>query len=148
MENNQKPEMGVLEAQTVRISANMPIQPYAINNKLNSDEFVHLSEENSMNPFVSIVYLTKNGGRLFKKSLEALFSQKVDFGFEVIAVDSGSTDGILDMMKNYPIRVYQIDPEEFNFGLMRDYGFSLARGEIIITLSQDAIPVGTGWLII
>ena len=109
MENNQKPEMGVQEAQTVRISANMTIQPYAINNKLNSDEFVHLSEENSMNPFVSIVYLTKNGGRLFKKSLEAVFSQKVDFEFEVIGVDSGSTDNTLEFIKNYSVKLYSVN---------------------------------------
>jgi rhamnosyltransferase len=97
-------------------------------------------------PFVSIVYLTYNGGRLFSKSLESVFSQKVNFEFEVIAIDSGSTDGTLTLLKNYPIRVYQIPHDEFNFGLTRNCGFSLARGEILIALSQDAVPVGSDWL--
>jgi rhamnosyltransferase len=95
---------------------------------------------------VSIVYLTKNGGPLFQKSLEAVFSQQVDFEFEVIAVDSGSTDGTLEFMKSQPVQVYSIPPAEFNFGLTRDYGFSLAQGKILVAISQDAIPVGTEWL--
>ncbi len=99
-----------------------------------------------MKPLVSIIYLTKNGGSLFEKSLKAVFSQKSSYEYEVVAVDSGSTDGTIDVLKTYPVRVYQIKPEEFNFGLTRDYGFSLAKGEILIAVSQDAVPVDTEWL--
>lgn len=98
-----------------------------------------------MNLLVSIIYLTKNGGPLFEESLKAVFSQKSSYEYEVIAVDSGSTDGTIEILKRYPMRVYQIRPEEFNFGLTRDYGFSLAKGEILISLSQDAVPVGPDW---
>lgn len=94
----------------------------------------------------SIVYLTKNGGALFRQSLDSVLSQKAPFGFEVVAVDSGSNDGTLEVMKAQKVRVYSIKPEEFNFGLTRDYGFSLARGEIVIAISQDAVPVGRDWL--
>ncbi len=99
-----------------------------------------------MNPQVSIVYLTKNGGTLFEESLKAVFSQKSSYEYDVIAVDSGSTDGTIEILRRYPVRVYQIRPEEFNFGLTRDYGFSLAKGDILISLSQDAVPVGPDWL--
>ena len=100
-----------------------------------------------MSPYVSIVYLTKNGGQLLKRSLEAVFSQKVDFKYEVIAVDSGSTDDTLSILKSFfPVRVYQVRPESFNFGLTRDYGFSIAKGEILVAISQDACPVGSNWL--
>lgn len=94
----------------------------------------------------SIIYLTRNGGAVFRESLDAVLSQEAPFEFEVIAVDSGSTDGTLGIMKERPVRVHSIRPEEFNFGLTRDYGFSLAKGEILITLSQDAVPVGRNWL--
>lgn len=97
-------------------------------------------------PRVSIVYLTKNGGQLFKKSIEAVFSQTVDFEFEVIAVDSGSTDTTLETLKEYPVRVCHIDPVSFNFGITRDYSFSLANGNILVSLSQDAIPATSTWL--
>lgn len=99
-----------------------------------------------MRPLVSIVYLTKNGGCLFRKSLDAVFAQKTDFEFEVIAVDSGSTDGTLELLEMFPVKLYRIAANEFNFGLTRDYGFSLARGDIVIAISQDAIPVGSEWL--
>jgi rhamnosyltransferase len=97
-------------------------------------------------PRASIVYLTKDGGDLLRRSLEGVFAQNVDFAFEVIVIDSGSTDGTLELVKSLPVRLYSIPAEEFNFGLTRDYGFRLAEGEILVALSQDAIPVGSAWL--
>lgn len=99
-----------------------------------------------MRPLASIVYLTKNGGHLLRESLEAVFSQKVDFKFEVIAVDSGSTDGTLELLEQFPVKVYRIAANEFNFGITRDYGFNLAQGDVVVAISQDAVPVGKEWL--
>lgn len=99
-----------------------------------------------VNILASIIYLTKDGGDTFKKSLNAVLSQKADFEFEVIAVDSGSSDGTLEFLENSPVRLYRVPEEEFNFGLTRDFGFRSSRGRILIALSQDAVPVGTDWL--
>ena len=99
-----------------------------------------------MNPFVSIVYLTRNGGDLFRKSLDAVLAQQADFPFDVIAVDSGSTDGTRALLNQRNVKAFNIDPATFNFGLTRDYAFSLAQGEIIITLSQDVVPASNDWL--
>ncbi|WP_027713859.1 glycosyltransferase [Desulfuromonas sp. TF] len=101
---------------------------------------------NSITPKASIIYLTKNGGELFRQSLDSVFHQECDFPFEVVVVDSGSTDGTLEFLERYPVRLVQIAPGEFNFGLTRDYGFSLGAGEIIVSLSQDAVPAGSAWL--
>ncbi|MBI5192114.1 MAG: glycosyltransferase family 2 protein [Nitrospirae bacterium] len=95
---------------------------------------------------ISIVYLTKNGGELFKDSLGSVFEQKIDKKFEVICIDSGSTDSTLDVIRKYPIGLYQLKPEDFSFGPARDFGFSKAGGEIIVTLSQDVIPCNEKWL--
>lgn len=94
----------------------------------------------------SVVFLTKNGGKKLKESLDAVFSQVVSFSFEVVIVDSGSTDETLDIVKNYPVKLFTIPPEKFNFGLTRDYGFQVARGEIVIAISQDAVPADRDWL--
>lgn len=98
------------------------------------------------NPAISIVVLTKNGGEFFRNCIENIFGQNADFAYEVVIIDSGSTDSTLAEIKKYPIRLYQIKPEEFKFGVTRDYGFSQARGEYIVTLSQDAIPCDEQWL--
>ena len=94
----------------------------------------------------SIIFLTKNGGSLFIDSLNSVLSQIVNFVYEVIVVDSGSTDETMDLVKCKPVKYYTIRPEDFNFGATRDYGFSLAEGEIVIAISQDAVPADNGWL--
>jgi len=90
--------------------------------------------------------LTKNPGHGFRATLDAIFQQECSAGFEVVMVDSGSTDGTLDLAKQYPVRIHSISPDEFNFGRTRDYVFSLSRGDFIVAISQDVIPVGSSWL--
>jgi rhamnosyltransferase len=98
------------------------------------------------NPTASVTVLTKNPGPAFRATLDAIFEQDCSAGFEVIMVDSGSTDGTLDLAKQYPVRIHSIPPDEFNFGRTRDYVFSLARGDFIVAISQDVVPAGTSWL--
>ena len=97
-------------------------------------------------PLVSIVILTKNGGKNFESCITAIYQQTTDFPFEVIVVDSGSTDCTLEYIKGYPIRLYEIKPHEFSFGPTRDYAFGLANGQFIVTLSQDVVPANREWL--
>lgn len=96
---------------------------------------------------VSIIILTKNGGKIFQKSIQKIFSQKCSLTYEVIVVDSGSTDGTIEYIKTYPVRLYTIKPHEFSFGPTRDYAFSLSKGQYIVTLSQDVVPATDNWLI-
>lgn len=95
---------------------------------------------------VSIVILSRNGGKTFMKCLNGIQRQKIDVPYEIIIVDSGSTDSTLEEIRKYCVRLFQIRPEEFKFGLTRDYGFSKAKGDIVVTLSQDAIPYDEYWL--
>ncbi|NWF91942.1 MAG: glycosyltransferase family 2 protein [Syntrophaceae bacterium] len=83
---------------------------------------------------------------LFKKSLEMIFLQKIAYPFEVIVVDSSSTDDTLDFVRKHPIRLFRISEEEFSFGPTRDYAFEKAEGEYIVTLSQDVVPANESWL--
>lgn len=95
---------------------------------------------------VSIILLTKNAGNTFESTLKSIFNQNIDIKYEVIAVDSGSVDGTLTILKKYNVKTYCIKPEDFNFGLTRNYGFSLSSGSILVTLSQDALPSDSQWL--
>ena len=99
-----------------------------------------------MSPLVSIIILTKNEENNIQKCLNAVFSQKVDFQFEVIVIDSGSEDKTIDIVKKYPAKLHQILSEEFGHGKTRNYGANLAKGEYLAYLAADAIPVNEDWL--
>lgn len=95
---------------------------------------------------LSVLLLTKNGGRDLERLLRALYSQKCAVPFEVIAIDSGSTDGTLDLLQRFPVRLEHIPSETFHHARTRNFAASLASGGILIFLSQDAIPVSDTWL--
>lgn len=94
----------------------------------------------------TIVIPTKNGGALFDKVLEKVFAQKTKYQYEVICVDSGSTDNTIEIIKKYPCRLYEILPQEFGHGKTRNYGAGKGNGEFIVFLTQDALPVDEFWL--
>ncbi|MGE5140482.1 MAG: glycosyltransferase family 2 protein [Rudaea sp.] len=97
-------------------------------------------------PDLSIILLTKNGMPLLEQTLKQIYAQEIDRSFEVIAVDSGSTDGTLELLAKYPVRLIRIPPQQFNFGATRAMAYDLAEGEFCITLSQDAVPADPSWL--
>ena len=91
-------------------------------------------------PNVSVVIPTKNGGLLFEQVIEKIKQQDYDGNIEIIIVDSGSSDNTLDVAYNFSDRVEQIPPQQFNHGLTRNYGIKISTGEIIILMTQDALP--------
>ena len=100
----------------------------------------------SVTPKVSVIIRCKNEATDIGGVLCGLFSQQVDFAFEVIAVDSGSTDGTLDILKNFPVRVIHIAPESFSFGGALNTGCQAAKGEILLSLSAHVYPCSRLWL--
>ena len=95
---------------------------------------------------VSIVIPTKNGGSLLEEVLKSIFSQKTEYTYEVICVDSGSTDDSIEIIRKYDVALYEIKPSEFGHGKTRNYGASKGTGEFIVFLTQDALPASDTWL--
>ncbi len=97
-------------------------------------------------PIVSIIIPTKNGGDMLKGVLKAIFENSVTFGFEVIAVDSGSSDCTKDVIAKYPVKLVEIPPQSFSHGGARNLGAENAAGEFLVFLTQDATPRNRSWL--
>jgi len=97
-------------------------------------------------PEASVLLLTKNDRSNLEQVLPRLFTQNTSASFEVIAVDSGSTDGSLEVLQRYPVRVEPIPPEAFHHARTRNFAANLAKGNILVFLSQDAIPASENWL--
>lgn len=95
---------------------------------------------------VSIIIPTKNAGDEFDNSLSSISTQKTKYKYEVIVIDSASTDNTLKIIAKYPIRLTKIEPEEFGHGKTRNLGASLAKGKYLVYLTQDAIPANENWL--
>jgi rhamnosyltransferase len=95
---------------------------------------------------VSVLILTKNGGPEFRTCLEGVCAQTQAGEVEIIVVDSGSTDGTLEFVERFPIRLEQIPPETFHHARTRNFAATLAKGEVLVFLSQDAVPTSNRWL--
>lgn len=99
-------------------------------------------------PLVSIVLLTWNGGSGLRELVAAIARQQTDFAYEVVAVDSGSTDGSPEWLEQSPAvaRVARIPSTQFNHGTTRNLGIEQSRGAFIVLIVQDAIPTSDDWL--
>lgn len=95
---------------------------------------------------ISVVIPVKNGIDTIKDCINAILTQTLIKKTEIIIIDSGSTDGTLDILLHYPVRLYHIPPEDFNHGSTRNYGASLALGEFVVMTVQDAKPADDYWL--
>lgn len=95
---------------------------------------------------ISVALLTRNGGEVFASVLDALMSQEISVPYEIVLLDSNSSDGTAERARGAGARVYQIRPEDFSFGSSRDELFGYCDGDIIATLSQDACPLTSKWL--
>jgi rhamnosyltransferase len=98
-------------------------------------------------PLVSIVLPTRNGGELLDETLAAIARQRTDFAYEIVAVDSGSTDGTLQRLERAAQHVVRIPPSAFNHGLTRNLGIEHARGALVVLMVQDAVPASDDWLV-
>jgi glycosyltransferase involved in cell wall biosynthesis len=76
--------------------------------------------------------------------LNALFAQRTARRFEVLVVDTGSTDSTLSNLEGYPVRVVEIGQPDV--GRLRNLMFDLAAGDIVVHLGQDAVPASSDWL--
>ncbi len=95
---------------------------------------------------ISVVILTYNGGDELRQVVKILQEQDVEAEVEYVAVDSGSTDGTPEFLQKAGFHVYPIAKKDFSYGPTREYAFQCSTGEIIVTQSQDVLPVDRTYL--
>jgi rhamnosyltransferase len=98
-------------------------------------------------PRVSILIPTCDGAATLRETLSAVAKQAAPFAFEVVAVDSGSTDETLAILEGSVDRLIQIERERFDHGQTRNFGVEACRGELVVLLVQDATPASETWLV-
>jgi rhamnosyltransferase len=97
-------------------------------------------------PSVSVVIRAKNEERFIGECLDAIVDPAALKPRSIVVVDSGSTDGTLDIVRSFPVDLVQIRPEEFTYGYALNLGAAVSGGELIATLSAHSTPVDGSWL--
>lgn len=109
-------------------------------------ELSHLVSEDGFNGTVSVVIPTYNAGKQFRLMLERLRSQKHIKNVEIVVVDSGSKDSTINLCQKYKVVLKQIDQSEFSHSYARNLGAKIARGDILLFMTQDALPLDEEWM--
>jgi rhamnosyltransferase len=96
---------------------------------------------------ISIIIPVKNGGKWIEKCIVTILLQKLKNKFEIIIVDSGSTDETISIIQKYgELNLFCIDSHDFNHGLTRNFGVSKSKGDYILLTVQDAYPADDQWI--
>jgi len=95
---------------------------------------------------ISIVIPVKDGGSDLARCLDRIGEQVLDDEVQVVVVDSGSTDGSVALARSRGALVHEIPAHEFSHGASRNLGASIADGELLVFISQDAYPADEHWL--
>lgn len=93
---------------------------------------------------VSLIIPTYNGEKYLEKLLNCLLNQGISV--EILLVDSQSTDETIAVAKKFEgqVQVISIAKESFNHGATRNMAFRKCTGDIVIFMTQDALPVDNG----
>ena len=100
-------------------------------------------------PNASVFIPAFNPGPQFKAVLERLTGQDTPFKYDILVIDSGSSDDTLDVMKSFRaknVRLQQIANKEFQHGRTRNLGIASTEGDYVAILTQDALPSDRHWL--
>lgn len=96
-------------------------------------------------PETSIVIRSYNEEKHLGNLLRAIQRQGYK-NYEVIIVDSGSTDRTLEIAEKFPVQVVRIESRDFTFGYALNVGCQKSRGRYLVFASAHTLPVDEHWL--
>lgn len=95
----------------------------------------------SQQPVVSVIVPAYNAGAFLRRALDCICGQTLR-EIEIILVDDGSTDGSLEVLKEYASRdsrIILLQQEHEYAGAARNKGMAIARGKYLSFLDADDI---------
>lgn len=88
---------------------------------------------------VAVCIPVLNGGSVFRELAASLLQQQ-EMRFRTLVIDSGSSDGSVQVAQAHGFEVVAILPQDFNHGGTRQKGVEmLAEADILVFLTQDAV---------
>ena len=93
----------------------------------------------------SIIIRTLNEGKHLEKLLKGIHDQSYH-DWEIVLVDSGSTDGTLDIAGRYGASIHHIPQTEFTYGRSLNFGCRNAQGFYLVFASGHVWPITNNWL--
>ena len=88
-------------------------------------------------PKVSIIVAAYNSEKTIEECLKSILALDYPSSFiEVIVMDGGSTDGTIELLKEYPHLIWVSEKDEGHYHAMNK-GILLATGEIVNILNAD-----------
>ena len=87
---------------------------------------------------LSIAMIVKNEERILERTLKSIRKLDGQITYEIVIVDTGSTDNTLKIAKKYAHRVYE-HKWTGNFGEMRNLSIKYCKGDWILVLDADEV---------
>ncbi len=89
-------------------------------------------------PSISIIIGVYNGAEMIGACLESLLNQNYPSHlYDIIVVENGSTDNTVDVVRRYPVRLFQSPTR--GLASARNYGLMRSDAEIIASTDADCI---------
>ena len=93
----------------------------------------------SFKPKVSVIMPSLNVGEYIEQCIESVANQTLE-DIEIICIDAGSTDGTLEILKEYEkkdSRIKLLDSDKKSYGYQMNLGIEAAKGEYIGIVETD-----------
>ncbi len=95
---------------------------------------------------VAVIIFARNEEKRIGQCLRAVLDQEFAGNYEVLVIDSGSTDRTVDIASGFPVRLCTISPAEFHHGRTRHLGIFETASDLVVLLNGDATPTNRHWL--
>lgn len=90
---------------------------------------------------ITVIIPTLNAASYIRPLLQTLREQTVPC--EIIIMDSSSSDNTVSIAESFGVRTVIVQRKDFDHGGTRSLSADYARGEILVFMTQDAVPADT-----